>query len=153
MTWVSGRRAGARDNIIVIRRPKTIPKYYFKIDSVCFNLSWVNIGCLMFKEAAQLKTSLAKYSINASASNSVFEAVRQTLHITVCEKVGGQTRKDTEEKDKFCNDIAPTFRLKQQSFLREQLFFNYFILYFVPMFLFLISMFTFCFLLFPDCLK
>ena len=70
----------------------------------------------MFKEAALLKTSLAKYSINASASNSVFEAVRQALHITVCEKVGGQTRKDTEEKDKFCNDIAPTFRLKQQSF-------------------------------------
>ena len=50
-----------------------------------------------FNEAAQLKTSLAKNSIefndftNASASNSVFEAVRQTLHITVCEKVCGQT--------------------------------------------------------------
>ena len=28
---------------------------------------------------------------NASASNSVFEAVRQTLRITVCEKVCGQT--------------------------------------------------------------
>ena len=28
---------------------------------------------------------------NASASNSVFEAVRQTLHIIVCEKVCGQT--------------------------------------------------------------
>ena len=27
----------------------------------------------------------------ASASNSVFEAVRQTLHITVCKKVCGQT--------------------------------------------------------------
>ena len=51
-----------------------------------------------FNEAAQLETSRAKYSIefndsgtNASASNSVFEAVRQTLHITVCEKVCGQT--------------------------------------------------------------
>ena len=53
-----------------------------------------------FNEATQLKTSLAKNSIkfndfsgtNASASNSVFEAVRQTLHITICEKVCGQTR-------------------------------------------------------------
>ena len=53
-----------------------------------------------FNETAQPKTSLAKYSIefnlfsctNASASNSVFEAVRQTLHITVCEMVCGQTR-------------------------------------------------------------
>ena len=50
-----------------------------------------------FNEAAHPKTSLAKYSIefnffgctNASASNSVFEAVRQTLHITVCEKSVG----------------------------------------------------------------
>ena len=30
-------------------------------------------------------------STNASGSNSVFEAARQTLHITVCEKVCGQT--------------------------------------------------------------
>ena len=52
-----------------------------------------------FNEAAQLKTSLAKYSIEfndfsrtiASTLKSVFEAVRQTLHITVCEKVCGQT--------------------------------------------------------------
>ena len=47
-----------------------------------------------FNEAAQPKTSLAKYSIvfnnlavqtNASAPNTVFEAVWPTLHITVCE--------------------------------------------------------------------
>ena len=52
-----------------------------------------------FNEATQLKTSLAKYSIeynrvsrtNTSASNSVFEAVRQILHIAVCQKVCGQT--------------------------------------------------------------
>ena len=44
-----------------------------------------------FNETTQLKTALAKYSIDASASNRVFEAVRQTLHLTVCEKVCGQT--------------------------------------------------------------
>ena len=51
-----------------------------------------------FNETAQPKTSLAKYSIefndlavDASAPNSVFEAIRQTLHIVVCEKVCGQT--------------------------------------------------------------
>ena len=55
-------------------------------------------------EAGKLKTSLAKYSIkfndfavqNASALKKVFEAVRQTLHITVCEKVCGQTMKCKE---------------------------------------------------------
>ena len=53
-----------------------------------------------FNEPAQPKTSLANYPIefndffraNASVPNNVFEAVRQTLHITVCEKVCRQTR-------------------------------------------------------------
>ena len=52
-----------------------------------------------FNEATQLKTSLAKYSVefNDLAVQMrphriyVFEAVRQTLYITVCEKVCGQT--------------------------------------------------------------
>ena len=49
----------------------------------------------VFNEAAQPKTPFAKYSIEFNAykcvaSNSVFEAVRQTLHITLCEKVYGQ---------------------------------------------------------------
>ena len=50
-----------------------------------------------FTEPSQLKTSLAKYSIEfndlavQASSNSVFEAIRQTLHIVVCEKVCGQT--------------------------------------------------------------
>ena len=51
-------------------------------------------------EATQLKSSLAKYSIefNDLAVQmrphriGVFEAVRQTLHITVCEKVCGRLR-------------------------------------------------------------
>ena len=51
----------------------------------------------VFNEAAQPKTPFAKYSIEFNAykcvaSNSVFEAVRQTLHITVFEKVCGQTK-------------------------------------------------------------
>ena len=50
-----------------------------------------------FNDATQLKTSLAKYSIKfhdlESASNSVFKAVRQTSHTTVCEKVCGQTKR------------------------------------------------------------
>ena len=41
-----------------------------------------------FNEAGKPKTSVAKYSrefIDFAAPNTVFEAVRQTLHITVCE--------------------------------------------------------------------
>ena len=52
-----------------------------------------------FNEATQLKNltrqkfdKIQRFSgTNASASNSVFEAVRQTLHITACEKVCRQT--------------------------------------------------------------
>ena len=55
-----------------------------------------------FNEATQLKTSLAKNSIKLNdlvvqmrphRIFIIFEAVRQTLHITVCEKVCGQTTK------------------------------------------------------------
>ena len=50
-----------------------------------------------FYEAGKRKTSLAKYSVelngtNASAPNTVFECVRQTLHVYVCENVCTQTR-------------------------------------------------------------
>ena len=53
-----------------------------------------------FNEVTHLKTSLAKYSIEFNdlavqigphRIALVFEAVRQTLHITVCENVCGQT--------------------------------------------------------------
>ena len=58
-----------------------------------------------FNEAAQPKNSLTRQIFNriqlfsctnASAPNSVFEAVRQTLHINVCEKVCGQTTPRTD---------------------------------------------------------
>ena len=47
-----------------------------------------------FNEAGKPKTSVAKYSrefIDFAAPNTVFEAVRQTLHNTIFEKVCGQT--------------------------------------------------------------
>ena len=48
-----------------------------------------------FNEASKPNTSLAKYSLefddfaepNMSAPKTALEAVRQTLHITVCEKL------------------------------------------------------------------
>ena len=52
-----------------------------------------------FNEATQPKTSLAKYSIefnDVATPNTVFEAVRQTLHITVYEKICRQTNYSLE---------------------------------------------------------
>ena len=45
-----------------------------------------------FNEAAQPKTSLAKYSTEFNDLAVQMQNFRQTLHITVCEKVCGQTK-------------------------------------------------------------
>ena len=44
-----------------------------------------------FNETGKPKTSLAKYLVefNFTASNTVFEAVKKTLHITVCGQTNG----------------------------------------------------------------
>ena len=59
-----------------------------------------------FNEAAQPKNLTRQIfnrielfsCTNTSASNSVFEAVRQSLQITVCEKVCGQTNVNVIKK-------------------------------------------------------
>ena len=43
---------------------------------------------------------------NASASNSVFEAVKQTLHITVCMKVCGQTNNFAEPQRPPAQEVS-----------------------------------------------
>ena len=45
-----------------------------------------------FNEATQLKTSLAKYSIEFNDLAVQMQNFMQTLYITVCEKVCGQTK-------------------------------------------------------------
>ena len=82
-----------------------------------------------FNKATQLKTSLVKYSIefnDLAASNSVFEAVRQTLHITVCdEKVCGQTM--------WPRSIPSSVNFASfQKFWREKRFFA--VLFLVPLY-------------------
>ena len=72
-----------------------------------------------FNEATQLKTSSAKYSIEFNDL-----AVRQTLHITVCENVCGQTNVAIEVHDHYTT--PPFFRHLLVYFLNVSMFGDFF---------------------------